>query len=225
VVARWILFLCLLTIALHVVADEHSAAVKYQTKYLTEGRDNLSGGGLATLEYVYDAPLSFVVWHAEAPGASYDESQVSLIATLPFSDTIDASVGWTAVSASSFGLRDDDHELSVTLTVSSGPWALQADGIWSHQEAGAWLALEQSYAMDHWTPGTTAFLGIGANYGYVGGESSGLNHVIAGLRGSVQPMTALSFEWDLAHTHAVRRRQGDTTINGSWGSVGLRYVF
>lgn len=204
------------------MAGDHRVGAGYESRYVTEGRDNLMSGGIGVISYEFSAPLSVGLWHAVALSESYSESQVSLAVAHAFDDSLEMALTWTLVSATTQGHRDSDHELGGTLAFTQGAFATVMDAVWSHQERNGWLHIEQSVDV---MSGVSLFLGVGFNGGYVPGESKGLNHGVIGARGEKSVAERLGVSWSLAHSRALRENPGDTTNDETWGSVSLSYTF
>lgn len=158
---------------------EWHAHILWENRYVTEGRDNLSGKGLVSVatEFTVD-DFSVIPWIADSPGADYSEFNLNMVYGRELLEELEIYIGYNHIQARDSGDDVKDNEISLELAfnrikrlhmLASIYHSFEADG--SFME----LAVKHGYRIDkslHFS--AQAILGV--NAGYVTDGHDGLNH-------------------------------------------------
>lgn len=152
-----------------------------ESRYVSEGRDNLEGDGLASLEVTTDyRGLGFGLWAAESPDQDYTEVNYWL----------DYGYEWRAFTFSGaytyldFDSDDtDDHEYSFAITYAlSGNLELAVAGSYSDASDGVFYELSCARTIELSDALTAVgFATLGLNDGYIEAGHDGWNHLTLGV--------------------------------------------
>lgn len=88
----------------------------WESRYVTEGRDNLAGDNLVSVSSEFAiGEASFIPWYAYSPGADYSELNLNFVyGVLPIED-VAVYVGYNHIRARQSGERANDSEVSIAL--------------------------------------------------------------------------------------------------------------
>ncbi|MEM9237548.1 MAG: hypothetical protein AAGB14_12275, partial [Verrucomicrobiota bacterium] len=188
--------------------------VGWESRYVSEGRDNLDGAGLitGTLEFGWEY-LSLGVWYADSPSNSYNELQINAALTKSWGD-FEAYVGYTHLR---FPETNDghDHEVGGGFSWSGLPYELVIafDFYNSIDNSGTFyeLSLGGEYEFcERWTFSPAIVFGM--NQGYIGDGHDGANHIATSLGISYALTDSISIGAHAAYNFALDRqvaRAGD----------------
>lgn len=211
------------------VAAEFAAGA--ESRYVSEGRDNLDGDGLltATVELGYEG-VTLGVWYAYSPPADYDELDSWLQYTHVFGD-FEVSAAYTNLQFLSDGTYD--NELGLGVEYGALPWNLSASalGYYSFDADGMFfeLGLSGEYEIQPWlTAGP--YLLFGMNSGYISDGHDGANNVEIGLEGEIPLGDSFSIVGHISYNFAIDsdpgRYAGDESLNDFFhGGIALVYSF
>ncbi len=203
----------------------------WDSRYVSEGRDNLDGAGLwaGNFELGYQG-LAAGAWYANGPDADYEE----LDAWLQYSHAIgefELSLAYTYLEFLSDGAND--HELGLGLEYGALPWNLSASALayYSFDAAGTFfeLGLAGEYEVLPWlTAGP--YLVFGMNSGYIADGHNGANNLELGLAGEIPLNACWSITGHVSYNVALGadagRHAGDELLKDfCHGGVGLQYSF
>jgi hypothetical protein len=208
---------------------EGSAGLLWESRYLSEGRDNLGGGSLVStrLEAAV-ADLRGSLWLAQGADSAYQEQQLTVGYGRSCGDLEwEVAAGLVRLPAAEL-----DHELGVRVA-----WALAArfEAHWhlyySAEAAGIYQLVE--VVSPGWGTGwldISLKLGGGFNGGYVVDGHRGLDHLCAGAEARV----AMDANWELSVSCAVGfplgrdpdNHPGDLALfDGGQLGIGVRAKF
>lgn len=156
--------------------------VDWHSRYVSEGRDNLDGDGIAstTVELGWE-DLTVAGWFADSPDADYQETNLSVLWTYDVADW-NFYGGYTWLTFPQDG--GHDHELGAGVGWKGLPAGISAalDAYFSMAATGTFLDLSVAREIkltDHTSLEPT--MGIGYNQGYVTDGHEGWNHYQYGL--------------------------------------------
>jgi hypothetical protein len=184
----------------------------WETRYVSEGRDNLDGDSLFSLavefggEYIYGG-----VWFGFSPDQEYDELQFSLGLKKTLGD-FEGYVGWTHLRNPFENVHD--NEIGAGVSYSALPWDLKIslDTYYSlNAEGSFWeisLAREFSISEDFTL---SAMLIYGVNQGYISDGHTGGNHVACRFEAGYVICENLTFNAHLDFSAAINR---DSAMEG-----------
>ena len=196
-----------------------SAHVGYDSRYFTEGRDDLDGDALITtsFEIAYEN-LSFGTWLGVSPEQNYDELQLSAAYTGELGD-FEYYLSWTYLTFFSF-FPDSDHDNEVGFGVAytglpydvsiaiDGSYSLEADGTFLE------LSLAKSFELtDQLSADLTGIFGV--NQGFVSDGHDGANHLALSAALNYALTDNLTFSVHATQSLALDRdrdREGDETL-------------
>jgi len=158
---------------------EPALVLAWDSRYVSEGRDNLDGAGLwsGAVETIWNNWL-FGVWHAEASDLAYTELNLFLEHGIALGEFLEIYAGYTHLR-----FPDDnaiDNELGAGVLYTGLPWGLEAGVDWYHsfQADGSFVeaSLFGGYEMASGlvlSPGAV----LGFNGGYIADGHDGANHL------------------------------------------------
>jgi len=197
-------FVILMPGCLFAEESEVDITIAMDSRYISEGRNNLDSGGILSADISWSKPmtegsLNLSAWYAEAWDAEYAE--------------LDLSVGYTVeFGASEFGVaytwlefpedNEDDHEVELSLAYNvqnildlsfSGVYSDEAGGVFFETGLSKEIELKEGLTL-------VPFVVVGINEGYVTDEHDGLNHLIIGVETSWEITDSISLGAYLACT-------------------------
>ena len=151
--------------------------VGWDTRYVSEGRDNLDGDSLFALalefggEFIYGG-----IWYGFSPDQEYDELQFSLGVKKTLGD-FEGYVGWTHLRNPFDNVHD--NEIGAGVSYSGLPWQLSTslDTYYSITAEGSFweLSLAREFSISD-DLSLSAMLIYGVNQGYISDGHTGGNH-------------------------------------------------
>jgi hypothetical protein len=206
-------------------------ALGWDSRYVSEGRDNLDGAGLlnTTLELGY---LGFTVgaWYANSPDQSYEEFDAWVQYTHEIGD-FELSLAYTHLRFPSDEAHD--NELGLGIEYGALPWNLSvfALGYYSFEAGGAFFEFGVSgeYEVKSWLS-VSPFLLFGANSGYISDGHNGANNLALGLEAEIPLNDCLSIvghaSYNLAIDSDASRYAGDASLKDFFhGGAFVKYSF
>jgi len=196
----------------------------YASRYITEGRDNLNGNGIATLyaDLQWQSPWSVILWHGEAAGSDYDETNITLAYNTSFS-FINAQIALNKVYADN---SPDDEEISVTLDSSWRGVTFSVNSVYSNFTSGYFHSFSTLYAISlSKNISLSPYLEIGFDNGYANDTYNGHSHNQIGLNAAYNLQDKLRIETNIAHSFAGKdvKKSGQGDI--SWFSLAVNHQF
>lgn len=204
-----------------------------ESRYVTEGRDNLSGDGLVSVssEFIV-GEATFLPWYAVSPGADYSELNLNLIYGILPTEDLAIYFGYNHIRSRELDERANDNEISLDLVHKLINRVALGAGIYHSFEAGgSFLEMTVKYfdkpdKRAHYS----VQAGLGVNAGYVSDGHTGLNHFQLRTNMSYLPVIQVELYAYAAYTAAINRDAiqytGDELLGDFfWGGVGFVYVF
>jgi hypothetical protein len=205
----------------------------WESRYVTEGRDNLSGKNIASVstEFAIDE-FSVVPWFATSPSADYSEFNLNIVYGAQLAQGLVIYAGYNRIQARDNGVSGDDNEISLDLAYKfSKQLNLLASVYHSFDADGAFieLALKRGHRLNEKTR-IRAQAVLGTNAGYVSDGHHGLNNVQ--LRANITYEPALRMElyayggYNIAINRDETRYTGDVLLDDFfWGGAGFTSRF
>lgn len=221
--------LLLVVVSAAEASPEISAYLEAQSKYITEGRDNLERGGLYAANVDAGEEHWFAnLWYGEGSHSKafdqdrYQEANLSLGLPISWGD-YSAQAGITWLKTLNDGL--EDKEFFAGLAWQNGGSTLSLDATYADVAAGWFLEarLEQSLQIDDDLE-LLPSLGYGWDFGYASEDHSGENHALIAL---TLRYTLLDSLWLEAHVNRAFAREGIRKEGGehiSWGGIRLHWA-
>jgi hypothetical protein len=205
----------------------------WESRYVTEGRDNLSGDGLASVssEFII-GEANFLPWYAYGPGADYSELNLNFIYGILPTEDLAVYFGYNHIRARYLGEGANDNEISLDLVHKLIKHLAVAASIYhSFDASGSFMEMavkyfDAPYKRAHYS----VQAGLGVNAGYVSDGHTGLNNFQ--LRANVSYLPVIQVElyaytgYSAAINRDAVRYAGDELLGDFfWGGVGFVYVF
>ncbi len=197
----------------------------WESKYISEGRDNLEDGGLVSVESVFSAyNFSAGFWYADSYDTSYNELNLFGAYAVEFNG-LTAYVGYTYLNFPDDNA--DDHEISAGIGYEAFPYLMPAvEWVYSTEADGSFIEISlasEIAATDYLVFTPYALLGI--NAGYVAGEHEGLNNFQIGLDAEWALTENIALVGYIAQTWGIDEEPGDSLSDEFWGGAGLALSF
>lgn len=157
-----------------------SLGVAWDSKYVTEGRDNLEEGGLVSTALDVSAfGFTANAWLADGYDVDYTELNLGLAYGLEFGG-FEAYVGYTYLHFWSEEPDADDHEIGAGIAYTELGWLVPAvDYVYGYESGGSFVELSVASEIplieDVWNLVPAVILGL--DFGYASNEHDGANHV------------------------------------------------
>jgi len=203
-----------------------NAGLSYESKYVSEGRNNLEDGGLFSFESCFGIDgFEFGAWFAIGETVNYQELNVSgeyLYELAGF----DICVGYTRLEF----LKDSesDNEINAGVAYTAFPWLIPSlNYVYSTEAEGSFVEIsimsEISILQERLT--ISPYIMEGFDFGYVTEEFDGQNNLQLGIEIAVSATDQIQITGYIAHSWAhedVRREGlGDQT----WAGIGVLLAF
>ncbi|MEM8953918.1 MAG: hypothetical protein AAGD22_07205 [Verrucomicrobiota bacterium] len=203
----------------------------WESRYVSEGRDNLDGGSLLTAftDLSWGA-FTFAPWFGYGPGSDYAELNLSFIAGSNIGENFEVYGGYTHLRFP----KDNEHDNEIGAgVVYTGLGFIDLGGDWYHSflADGSFFEVVATRTVQVYDEVfASPFAMLGFNAGYVPDGHDGTNNLILGvdLRYLIQPRIEISgfasYNWEIGSD--PRNRPGDELLKDFfWGGVGLRVNF
>ena len=206
----------------------------WESRYVTEGRDNLAGDDLVSLSTDFSIDkLSIIPWIADSPSTDYSELNLNLVYGFKLSDRLDLYAGYSYVYLRDSNTDYHDNEIGLELAykvrkhlnlLTSIYYSFDASGSFMEVAVNYGIPLEEN-KIKFDLKGT-----LGANGGYVLDGHRGLNHFQIRLNMTYQPVYAVDLYAYAGYNFAINRDEtrynGDASLNDFlWGGIGFAYRF
>lgn len=209
------------------------AHLLWESRYVTEGRDNLDGNHLASVSSEFSiGEIYFVPWYAYSAGADFSELDLNFFYGAQLTDKLTAYVGFNRIYAQVGDHRGNDSEINFDLSYlwlkkihiySTLYHSFKAEG--SFME----VAFKTGQRVGKKTLFGAQFL-LGANADYVPESHNGLNHFQLRANIAYQPRVQIELYAYIAYNQAINRDPeqypGDVLLDDFvWGGAGFSYGF
>ncbi len=211
-------------------AIEARLHTKWESRYVSEGRDNLGGDSLVTtnLELGWQH-LTAGVWFGNSPEQEYNELQLAVGVT----ETFGPLKTFLAYTYLRFQDGDaEDHEISAGAEWTGLPWDLEVTALayYSVMNEGAFVEAalgREIFSRDRFSLRGSVCLGV--NQGYVPDGHDGANHVAVRLESEFALTKRSAITAHLARNWAVDRdaaQSGDAALGDFFHvGVGVQWTF
>ena len=209
------------------------AHLLWESRYVTEGRDNLSGKGInsASTEFTYK-DINFVPWIASGIDTDYSEFNLNIVYGAKLLDDLEVFVGYNHIQSRESGSSSNDNEINLDLAYFyDNQFQIVTNLYYSFDAQGAFaeVAIKKGYLIDN-TLSINLRAILGFNSGYVVDGHNGINHGQLLARVSYQVIKKMEVYaytgYNLAINRDSNRYTGDELLRDFfWGGVGLSYRF
>lgn len=209
------------------------AHILWESRYVTEGRDNLSGNGITSVssEFAYKN-LTIIPWLASNPNSDYTELNLNIIYGVALTDNIEAYAGYNRIHGREDKVTTNDDEISLDLAFKHiKNINLLASFYHSFDSNGSFmeLAARRSHAIN---PKLNISIkgSLGINADYVTDGHNGLNHFQLISNIAYHPDTQMELYAYAGYSMAINRDAnryiGDELLdNFLWTGIGFTYRY
>lgn len=205
----------------------------WESRYVTEGRDNLDGDALASVfSDISLSNFSFVPWLAHGYESDYSELNLNFVYGLPITDALEIYGGYTHVQARLIDERGHDNEVSLDLVyMPTRLFDLTAGYYYSFEARGGFGELGLQHQQSLHEKVVLSLRGVlGINDGYVIEGHNGWNHVQLRAGVAFYPLKRLEIQTYAAYNIAIESNpeqyRDDLTLRDFfWGGIGIAYHF
>ncbi len=234
---REIVTLCCLSAgAVHVGAQEgmavpewdvsYSATALWESRYISEGRDNLDDGGLFSVEGAAEFKgLAAGLWYAVADTVSYDELNLFIQYGLEWG-AVAMSGGYTRLEF----LKDDgfDNEIYAGLALTALPYLVPAvDYVYSTEAEGSFVELSVGVPVKFFRGRLVLnpYILEGFDLGYASDEYDGFNNFQVGVGIDYNLTEELCLVGSVNRSWANQDLRQEGGGDENWISLGIAAAF
>lgn len=206
---------------------QYTAAVNWDSRYVTEGRDNLQNEGLWSAQLdVEQGIFNAGFWYGRAEQSDYQEWNLAFAVNGALSG-IEYGLGYTYLIAEADNDTEDDHEVSLSLVYPMLLFSLEAEYVYSVEAEGSFVTLAGRLNPLKLTDelSISAYLLQGYDFDYATDVHDGVNHLELGAEAEYQLAPQWSLATYMAHSWAQADVKLDTADDEFWGGISLRYQF
>jgi hypothetical protein len=213
--------------------SEWHAHLLWENRYVTEGRDNLSGHSLvsASTEFSIEE-FSVIPWIADSAATDYSEFNLNVIYGTRLTQSLIFYVGYNYIYARFSDEKANDNEISLDLAYEWFKHINAFASIYhSFDSNGSFMEMAIEYndtlskKLDFSVQGL-----FGLNAGYIPDGHNGLNHFQLRANVSYHPATQIELYVYTGYNVAINRDAikyaGDELLRDfSWSGAGFSYLF
>lgn len=212
---------------------EWHAHLLWESRYVTEGRDNLSANSLvsASTEFSIDE-FSVVPWVADGAAVDYSEFNLNIVYGSRLSESLILYTGYNYVHGRFKGENDTDNEISLDLAYK---WVKHVNALasiyYSFDANGSFMevALKYNNAINKTVHYSVQGV-LGVNAEYVPDGHNGFNHFQLRANASYHPGRQIELYaysgYNLAINRDVINYADDESLSDFlWSGIGLTYLF
>ena len=212
---------------------EWHAHLLWESRYVTEGRDNLSGKSLlsASSEFALDK-ITIIPWIANSPGADYSEFDLNIIYGIEAVDNFFVYAGYTHIQVRDAGIHSNDNEISFDLTYTGlQRFTFAASTYHSFDTDGLFTELSARYNLLSGKKIDFSLQGVlGVNGEYIANGHNGLNHFQLRANAAYHALKQMEIYAYAGYNKAIHRDISRYIDDASlddffWSGIGMAYRF
>ena len=212
---------------------EWNTHVMWESRYVSEGRDNLSGDSIASLSSeLIVGDINFIPWYAISPEADYEELNLNFLYGVRPLEVLAVYIGYIHLRAHYQGENAQDNEISLGLVYKlAKKYVMAASAYHSFEADGAFIEVTAKY-FDKIDKGINYSVrgGLGINTGYVPDGHKGFNNLELRANASYLPFIHTEIYAYTAYNIAIGRDAekytGDELLGDFlWAGIGFIYLF
>lgn len=208
------------------IRPEYNVTVLHDSKYISEGRNNLEDGGLNSIEFTSGwENMSAGLWYANATDASYNELNMFIEYAVNIRN-LDVYAAFTRLEFPNDDEHDNEISAGFTTTIyDSSEFAI--DYVYSTEAEGGFLDLTFAFELPVRIEqlSLNAYVTQSFDYGYASENFDGENNLQLGMEGSWKLNDTLSLVGLIAHSWAQKDVKRDNIGDEGWISIGLSTDF
>ncbi len=205
---------------------EYGMTLIWDSKYITEGRNNLDEGGLLSLELVasWDS-ISTGIWLADGTDSSYNELNFFLEYDFDIGNA-SAYLGYTRLEFPDDNASDNEISAGIVWPILNA-YEFGIHYVHATETDGGFLDLVFAWKMPQTNPNVsiTPYVSQSIDFGYASDTHDGENNFQLGIESSWNINESWSFVGMLAHSWAQKDIDRDSLGDETWVSLGLATNF
>ena len=198
----------------------------YDSKYVSEGRDNLGDGGLVSFEAVagFENGVAVGTWYAVSTDDVVDYEEQNYFAEYGFMvGSVEAYVGYTHLN---FNDGSHDNEFGAGIASTMLPVDLALDYVYSVEAEGAFVEVTLSKGFESenglvFSP----YITQGFDYGYASEDYDGANHTQVGLAVEKEVAMNITLSGHISHSFAGSDVDRDGLGDETFGGAAVTFSF
>ena len=212
---------------------EWHAHFLWESRYVSEGRDNLSGDSIVSLssDFVF-GDISFIPWYAISPDTDYRELNLNFLYGIRPTENLAVYFDYTHLRSHYRSEHAHDNEVSLGLAYKLlEKFGIAAAIYHSFEADGAFMELSAKY-FDKTVKDINYSLqgGLGINTGYVTDGHKGLNHFELRANAAYPPFRQAELyaytAYNVALNKDAEKYAGDELLGDFlWAGIGFIYLF
>lgn len=200
--------------------------ISWESKYVSEGRDNLDHGGLFSLESsLEESGFVFGLWYAVGNSVNYQELDFSAEYHYEVAGC-DLSVGYTRLEF--LQDHDSDNEVYAGLSCTGLPWVTpNVSYVYSTEAEGAFVELGLGCEIDLIPNKVTVCPHVleGFDFGYASEQYDGPNNLQIGIEANITVTQHIQLTCHVSHSWAHEDIDREEGANTTWAGIGLSANF
>jgi len=220
-----ILFLVPITTSSFASELESTVGAIWESKYVSEGRDNLGKGGLFSFSADLSvSPFEGRIWYAVGDSENYRE--LNLLTGLRHQfGSLELGLSYTYLSTPVDSAHD--HEFAVNATYGDLPlitpsivykYSTEASGGFLEFVLSSEQTVTESFSI---TPNIL----FASNHGYIPNEHEGANNLQTGVEFTYAIAKSATVTSHISYSWALDRETGETLDDLFWGGIGINFNF
>ncbi|MCJ8301459.1 hypothetical protein [Shewanella sp.] len=202
------------------------ADLGWDSKYVSEGRDNLDGGGITWgTVAVQHGNLNIYAIGGRADSQDYSELNFGLEYAISLSDTVEVSLGYQRLEF--YGdERCNDNELFASLAYQAQTWLIPSLGYTYSTEAGGYFVEASIHSPWQLSQGLTLtpYITQAFDFQYVTEEHQGANHFQFGVEAECLISDRLALSGHFSHTLAQEDIKLEAIAEGNEANLDQTYA-
>jgi hypothetical protein len=202
----------------HSLANSGELDLGYDSRYVSEGRNNLIEGGITWAQLSHELSNSLSAVSLYGAGKEYDELNFSLVYSQTYSD-VDYYFSYTRLEFFEDNLNDNELGVGAAYSfLTSIPLSLAADAVYSVDAGGTFIEFSLESEITVYGDLTLSpYIKAGVDFGYASADKKGHNHSALGAVFSYIQSDTLSYNFSLEHSISRQhvKKESDQK-NHSW---------
>jgi hypothetical protein len=200
--------------------------VMWESKYISEGRNNLDDGGLFSMEVDFERD-SFAggIWFAMGDSTSYEELNLFLEYGFDLGP-LEAYIGYTRLEFTAD--NESDNEIGLGLAYGDLPYVtVGVDSTYSTEASGVFVELyvgTEIFVFDGRVV-LEPYILQGIDFGYASDDHDGFNNFQAGIEGHAVINEHIALIGSIHHTWAQKDVRNDGLGDELWIGIGFSGQF
>ena len=205
-------------------AISHNLNFGYESRYISEGRDNFVGQAMNFIGYQYESDSNKIfVWHGQSDNGQLGETTLALTKKFQLDTNILADLTYGYLKFRGSGT--DDHELTISLSFGDGDgFVSRLSTTFGHQSSGFYTTAETSYQKSFKLMTLSSYISLGVNNEYIKRAHNGIDHYLFGVRLAWE-VGLFEFESSYSFTQPVNDKGNEGLVEEEWFGLKVNYQY